>query len=219
MNNLLQTLFLVLLAITVFCASCTVVEPPSKDFSSLLNQPKVDTNSLLNFMGGYERKLRERDCIRYVYQNGKSTTVIDTPYVVSPLYFFPDGLIAYDSGISHDSLMYQAWISNYPKQAKGMRYWGVYKLKGDTVNAIIYREYRGKPGSGRHQYRQTHYQGILEKDVIRQWQMVPPFPKADKRLNETMLKNEPVDLYFKVIPERALIDPKDAWINEFRIQK
>ncbi|MBC8110019.1 MAG: hypothetical protein H7Y04_03060 [Verrucomicrobia bacterium] len=206
------------LLIPIISCSCIVVESPSDKFIKIICKETEEKTNRLNFSGCYQKKFETMDYNQGTdFKEGKPTRYIDTPYVVGPIYFFQNGTILDENIRVGDSISYKLWTINYPKYTKGsVRQWGVYELAGDTIKAIIYKRYWGII-SGRQQYRQTYYQGVLANDTILHWKIVQPLPKVDMKLNAEMFSDSiPVTLIFKPISVKPLINPEEAWIMEFK---
>jgi hypothetical protein len=92
-------------------------------------------------------------------------------------------------------------------------------LKADTIKAIIYIDYFGKPLRHRRQLLPTYFEGILEnKETIRHWRMVPPYPEIAHgySMNEDSFEflTTSHDLIFRPTGISKLINPNQAWINK-----
>ncbi|MDJ1482934.1 hypothetical protein QNI16_20700 [Cytophagaceae bacterium YF14B1] len=189
------------------------------EFLSLLNDSVPRQSSNLRFDGYYQRAYEEDEYHHgFNYKNGVPTQYIDTPYAVGPISFFEKGIILHEGGYFGDSVSYKLRILNSTKFAKNTRCWGVYKIKSDTIQAIIYNNYTGNAFK-RHQYKQAYYQGIMRQDKILQWHLVPPYPDINDEINSYMVKKDkiPRDLFFKPNTLKVLIKPDStAWINEFK---
>jgi hypothetical protein len=182
--------------ISILLASCITTEKPNDSFKRILNEPKTLSAANLNFEGAYNNNFNTED------------------YLQSPLYFFKNGLIYYQEGITLDSSKNEIWLRKYLADEKS---WGTYEVKGDTINACIFAPYHDYTTH----YLQTYYQGIIKnKETITQWHIVEPYPKLSKPLSSDYLfpDYERRSLYFKAIPIKPFMDSiaEKAWVNKYR---
>ena len=93
--------------------SCIAVEKPSNNFSTMLNASKLRLENQLISEGGYQRISEHSLNHGTDYKNGLPTRYVAVPYAEKPLFFFDDGLVCYDMGLSLDSVDYNTWIPEF----------------------------------------------------------------------------------------------------------
>ena len=218
-----MTILSFVLFIIFFC-SCRrlYVETPSKQFLTLLNNNNIkDFESKLNFYGVYHFIDSAHYHTGTDYMKGKPTRYVDTPYMDNPILFFKNGFIAYENALIVDSSIFFFNVKEgINKKKTFINNWGGYQITNDTIKAIIYVELPEysifQAGTIRIQCR---FQGILlNKDTILQWHMTEPYSDAFSGGNKLdyIFLSTPRDLYFKKAPIKELINPDNAWINDFK---
>ena len=218
-SSLIRYLSLVVIFISSYSfVSCLATEKASDSFLLMLSSKKLIDNRL-NFEGGYQNINKENYNLPTDYKNGIPTRYVEIPYTDNALFFFENGLICYNRGLSLDSVGFRSWMLEFGEEKGTLDNWGTYEIKGDTINAIIYISYRAKSRIKSVQLLQSNFQGIIKNsDTIMQWHLVPPFQKTAEEfhMNKGFLAylKTPKDLYFKSIPIKSLVDPSKAWINE-----
>jgi hypothetical protein len=209
--------------LSIICSCCNAYfKPPDISFLRILENKEGRYREKLRFDGMYDlpaEKLKKP----FVLNAGNNFSDTDSLYAYSyqPLIFFENGYVAWNTYMaSFDSLTFNMNMRKRGIIKKGgFNNWGVYEVKNDTVNAMIYIEYGG------HYFHPTlvlvtHFQGlIVDRDSILNWHMVPPYPKEiNKYGNESFLTHysRPLNFYFKPAPISSLINPNKAWISEYK---
>ena len=216
--------FIIILFCTLLIYSCKVISYSTKQsniFIAYHNNTSNKKSEFVKFNGAYQHILPESYNYPIEYKEGKPTRFIDSPYLDQPLYFFENNFLYYED---RTTTLEKAnfWPKSLtPKKDFVYRLggWGAYKINRDTINAIIYIDFL-KSYSGTHDILPCIFQGVFKnRDTISNWHIIEPFPSPKKILgNEGILEKlqKPVNLYFKIIPEKSFIDTNKAWINKIR---
>jgi len=213
-----RTLTVLLLAIVNF--QCVQTEKVSTKFSQLLNS-KTDTANI-QFDGVYHNISKDSYHFPTDYKNGTPTRYIDSPYLDQPIFFFKNRFLLYEYRTTtleakDISLTDDEFQKNFYRE-KG---WGVYNSSHDTINAIIYVDFlTGWLYQGVTERLQCNFQGELKNNTIMNWRLIPPFPAFNKRYEENtnlvkLLQNG-INMHYKDVPEKKMIDPSKAWINSLK---
>ena len=212
-----KVLFLLICLISFSCRiNLPIVEGyptdlPTQKVVNLLTSKSDNSIYKLRFDGIYQGIISEY----FITNNG---TIRDTPYVFMPLYFFENNMIAYDfTAMTSFSLFYDR-ASLSQREDMHLRHWGVYEVKGDTLKATIYlmlKSVRNFQGLTR---MRCSFTGIIQnKDTIKDFKMISPFPETRLSENDNIYRlKKPRDIYFKPFPVKKLVDPEKAWINKFK---
>jgi len=211
---MIKSIIAFLLFLTLFTSCGIYTQIPNEKFKALLKKNPDKSIYKLRFDGVYQVLDKEYFNTTDGYHRK------DTPSIYHPVTFFENGLMFYDIIAATDSITY---FNEFQKFGTGndtyVRNWGVYEVIGDTVVAIIYGFFPGKIPYSLHRLQCT-FQGIIQKDTIKLWQMVLPYPKVIvPDVWEMAYFKIPRDLNFKPFPIKKIINPDKAWINEFKIEK
>ncbi|MCE2896177.1 MAG: hypothetical protein LW721_17230 [Flammeovirgaceae bacterium] len=153
------------------------------------------------------------------YKDGKPTRYVDKVYLDYPVFFFDNGLMAYNEHIYIDSAGFNRDMS-YARSQQDVytNDWGVYEIKEDTIKATLYCSFSYVKGIYGTRRLLCNFEGIIHnRDTIYQWKLVPPYPDVIEAANRDVdVLKTARDLYFKSVPIKQLINPEMAWINEFK---
>jgi hypothetical protein len=222
-KNCKTAIFLFFILVCFLGCRRLYIEGPNRQFSALINRKLTNkhTNHILRFDGAYHHIDSSSYHHGTDYKNGIPTRYVDTPYLDKPLIFFENGLMALNLSLYlNDTIFAQSMERFGTQKSSFLNDWGVYQIVGDTIKAIIYKSLTGDPFSQAGAIRyQFGFEGILvNSDTILQWQMIGPYSDVFGRGNDYEYKvlSTPRDLYFKKAPIKELINPDNAWINDFK---
>jgi hypothetical protein len=198
------------------------IQPPTKPFLELLHRPAP---------GNAEGKPRLDGLYHHIavtsynyptdYLDGKPTRCVDTPYAERPIFFFGNGLMAYIDALCLDSAVFFQTLDLFGTAKDAyICDWGTYSIEKKTIKAAIYIDFSGAPFSAGTHRLVCYFEGYLKnRDTILGWQMVPPYPLLKNQVGNSSRFTRllpPRDLYFKPSPIQKVLDPRKAWINEYR---
>ncbi len=172
------------------------------DFINELKKRKESNN--INKLGFFHSTYYQRD----------SFVNISSPFS-HPKIFFPNGLIYnFRNSANVDSSYY---IDQIISRNLDGEFWGVYKVDGNTIKAIVPTNYYKRGYVGK--YCLSYFEGILiGTDSISNWRMVPPFPtNIDYELNKDVIRSHQQPKSYSFYPNEIVlkIDTVGAWFNKF----
>ncbi len=205
-------LFTVLLLISFSCSR--FVSPTGDGKQSYNKATHVSAKNILRMDGAYHHINKESYNYPIDYKNGIPGRYIDTPYLEQPLFFFNNGIVLFEYGLT------TLEAKDLKRDILGNIYnsngWGTYKVIKDTIIAKIYVGFQKGIFIPFSQRLECNFQGLIQNvDTIVKWRMIEPYPIIKRRIPSNLkyieyLKN-PVDLYFKLVSEKKDIDPNRSW--------
>jgi len=132
--------------------------------------------------------------------------------------FYKNNLIFCGIGVSTDSTKEAENFLKYGAMQTYIYWWGTFKLKEDTISAIIYWPFN-RHNANLYANTSCHYKGILMNgDSIVDWKMIPPYPEYDKQFNADYITVEikPKTFYFMKFPAKLMVDSNKVWLNKYR---
>ncbi len=218
-------ILLILILLGALNFRCIQTEKASVNFIQLRNQKAPTSNTSIKFSGVYHHINEDSYHYPTDYKNGMPTRYIDSPYLDQPIFFFENGILLHEY---RTTTLVESDISLSDEKSKKNFYeqkgWGVYNVNHDTINAIIYVDFLRGWFYTVSERLQCNFQGVIKNsDTILQWHLIPPFPNVNKKkegnINFLESLKKGIDMYFKEIPEKKLIDPTKAWINNLQNKK
>ena len=203
------------------CKTISYSKKQSNIFIAYHNDTSTKKSEFIKFNGAYEHIFPESYNYPVEFKQGKPNRYVDSPYLEQPLYFFENNFLYYEDRTTtlEKANFWPKTLTTKKDFVYRLGGWGAYKINRDTINAIVYIDFL-KSYSGTHDILPCIFQGVFKNaDTISNWHIVEPFPSLKKiRGNEGILEKlqKPIDLYFKIVPEKSFIDTNKAWINKIR---
>ena len=158
----------------LFFVGCAHTEKVNAKFTQLINEQSNKSSDLLKLDGAYHHISQESYHYPVDYKNGVPTRYIDSPYLEQPLFFFSNGIVLYEFRTTTlEAINFAQSLNDKSNLFYKEGGWGVFSIKKDTVNAVIFINFIKGLFIASNDNLQCNFQGVFKNaDTILSWHLV-----------------------------------------------